>query len=155
MALLVGAQFLTLRTTGPLRHWAQPLAVRTGVVLAAGALAVSALTGHMVFLAIAAPALLAVLAGHFGREGLAFTGGTLTIAVAAGLALAWHAPTLLPSTLRDSWSVTMDNSVTSDFSLQLVSWAALFILPAVVIYQVFSYWVFRRRISSDRVPTPA
>ena len=155
MALLVGALFLTLRTSGPLRDWARPFAARTALLLGIGTLVAAALTGEAVILAIAVPVLPAVVAAHFGREGLAFAGGVLSIAVATGLALAWHAPTLLPSTLAASSSVTMDNAVTSDFSIHVVSWAALFILPAVLIYQIFSYWIFRRRISSARVPTPA
>ncbi|GLY18352.1 cytochrome d ubiquinol oxidase subunit II [Kineosporia rhizophila] len=155
MAVLMGALFLSLRTTGPLRQWSRPLAIRTAGVLAAGALVVSALTGQVVIVLITLPALLAMLAAYFRREGLAFAGGALIIALATTLALAWHAPTLLPSTLDPAWSVTMEKAVVSDFAIELVSWAGLFILPAVFAYQAFSYWIFRRRISSDRVATPA
>ncbi|GAB6902862.1 cytochrome d ubiquinol oxidase subunit II [Kineosporia succinea] len=151
MALLAGALFLSLRTNGPLRDWARDVAVRTGGALAVGALVVAALTGQFVVVLIAVPAALAA-AGAFGRrEGLAFTAGAVTIALATVLGMAWHAPTLLPSTLDPSWSVTMESAVTSDFSLGVISWAALFIMPAVVAYQAFSYWVFRRRLSSARV----
>ncbi|MBT0771859.1 cytochrome d ubiquinol oxidase subunit II [Kineosporia sp. J2-2] len=152
-ALLVGALFLSLRTTGPLRNWARGLAFRVGGVVTAGALVAAALTTEPVVALIAVPALLATVAAHLGREGLAFTGGALTIALATVLGLAWHAPTLLPSTLDPAWSVTMDGAITSDFSLGVISWAALFIMPAVLIYQAFSYWVFRRRITSERVVT--
>ncbi|GAB3268216.1 cytochrome d ubiquinol oxidase subunit II [Kineosporia babensis] len=155
MALLMGAQFLSLRTTGPLREWSRPLALRTAFALAAGSLVVAALTGQVAIVLIMAPALLALLGTYFRREGLAFVGGSLTITAATALAVAWHAPTLLPSSLDPAWSVTMEGAVTSDFSLEVISWAALFIMPAVVVYQAFSYWVFRRRISSERVATPA
>lgn len=153
IAVLLGALFLTLRTTGPLREWSRPVAVRSAVVVAVGALVVAAVAGQPVVAVIAVPAASAALAARFGREALAFTAGGVTVAVSTVAALAGHAPTLLTSTLDPAWSVTIDNAVTSDFSLSLISWAAVFIMPAVVIYQIFSYWVFRRRIGSERIVT--
>ncbi|GLY31754.1 cytochrome d ubiquinol oxidase subunit II [Kineosporia sp. NBRC 101731] len=153
MALLVGALFLSLRTTGPLRDWSRGLAVQAGSVLAVGILAVAALSGQFVVAMLVVPAAGAAAGAQLRREGLAFTAGALTIALATVLGLAWQAPTLVPSTLDATWSITMDSAVTSDFSLELISWAALFIMPAVVIYQAFSYWIFRKRISSARVTT--
>jgi len=151
IALLLGAGFLALRTTGGLRVWARTTVVRSAAALTVGALLVAGVTGTPVIAAIALPAALAAVAGRLGREALAFVGGGLTVAVATVAALAGHAPTLLTSTLDPAWSVTVDSAVTSTFSLNLITWAAVCILPAVVIYQVFSYWVFRQRISSDRV----
>jgi len=33
-----------------------------------------------------------------------------------------------------------------------MTWAAALITPIVVIYQGWSYWVFRARISADAIP---
>jgi cytochrome d ubiquinol oxidase subunit II len=31
--------------------------------------------------------------------------------------------------------------------------AGLIVLPGVVAYQAFSYWIFRQRVASDRIPS--
>jgi len=33
-----------------------------------------------------------------------------------------------------------------------MSWASLTLLPLVLGYQAWSYWVFRKRISADSIP---
>ena len=34
----------------------------------------------------------------------------------------------------------------------LMSWVALLVVPFVLAYQAWSYWVFRRRLSRDHIP---
>jgi cytochrome d ubiquinol oxidase subunit II len=36
--------------------------------------------------------------------------------------------------------------------LKIMSWAALIFAPLVIIYQAWTYWVFRQRISAARIP---
>ena len=38
------------------------------------------------------------------------------------------------------------------YTLKIMSWASLTLLPLVMIYQGWTYWVFRRRISADAIP---
>ena len=33
-----------------------------------------------------------------------------------------------------------------------MTWAALIIAPLVIVYQAWTYWVFRQRISAERIP---
>jgi cytochrome bd ubiquinol oxidase subunit II len=65
--------------------------------------------------------------------------------------LAAHLPVVLPSTLDPAFSLTVDGAAASPGALQLITVAAVVVLPGVVAYQAFSYWVFRRRVASERV----
>lgn len=40
------------------------------------------------------------------------------------------------------------------FVLKIMTWAALVFAPLVVVYQGWTYWVFSKRISADRIPAP-
>jgi cytochrome d ubiquinol oxidase subunit II len=33
-----------------------------------------------------------------------------------------------------------------------MTWAALIFAPLVIAYQGWTYWVFRKRVSADRIP---
>jgi cytochrome bd ubiquinol oxidase subunit II len=148
-ALLQGAAFLGLRTTGPVRVRARRVAVAAA---GAAALVVAVLAG--VAAPVAAPvAALTVVAGVAaarGREGLAF--GAASVAVLGGVvaAFAAHVPVVLPSTLDPRFSLTVAGSAASPAALQVITVAGVLILPGVVAYQAFSYWVFRRRVASGR-----
>jgi cytochrome d ubiquinol oxidase subunit II len=58
----------------------------------------------------------------------------------------------LPSTTDSAYSLTIANTSSSHYTLVIMTWAAAFITPVVVIYQGWSYWVFRQRISTDAIP---
>ena len=58
-------------------------------------------------------------------------------------------PNLLPSTLNADWSVTIYNASSTPYTLKIMSWASLTLLPLVIGYQAWTYWVFRRRITAD------
>ncbi|PWD51641.1 cytochrome d ubiquinol oxidase subunit II [Serinibacter arcticus] len=154
-ALLLGATYLSLRTTGPVRERA-----RSWVAPAAGALALAAMlavatSGLPWWLGAVAVALLGagVLASRRGREGWAFAVVVVLQALVVVALFVRGAPVLLASTLDPAWSITIASAAASDTALTTISWAALFILPGVLVYQALAYWVFRRRVSSDPVPT--
>ncbi len=151
-ALLQGAAFLGLRTTGPVRVRARGVAVATAGLMA---LVLAVLAG--VAAPIAAPvAVLAVVAGVAAarrREGLAF--GAASVAVLGGVVAAFtaHVPVVLPSTLDAAASLTIAGAAASPEALRVITIGGVLILPGVVAYQAFSYWVFRRRVASGRRET--
>ncbi len=148
-ALLQGAAFLGLRTTGPVRVRARRVAVGTA---GAAAVVVAVLAG--VAAPVAAPLVVVVVAAGLAaarrREGLAF--GAASVAVLGGVvaAFAAHAPVLLPSTLDPASSLTVAGAAASPAALEVITVAGVAILPGVLAYQAFSYWVFRRRVASGR-----
>ena len=98
-------------------------------------------------------ALLAILSvGYFlktKREGWAFvmTGITIvfsTISIFLGLF-----PRVMVSSTNPDWSLTVYNASSSAYTLEVMSIVAIIFVPIVLIYQSWTYWVFRKRISRN------
>ena len=107
----------------------------------------------MLCAAVAAALLIAsVLANTRDREGWAFGFGAGTVAFAV-LTL-WFAlfPNVMPSSTNSAWNLTIDNASSTDYTLTIMSWAALVFLPLVLAYQAWTYWIFRKRISTKQIP---
>ncbi len=150
-ALLLGAAFLALRTTGPVHRRARRLSV---ALAAAGGLAALLATARWAP-AFAAAALLGgvTVAARARREGLAFAGAALGVVAAAVAVLTANGDVVLPSTLNPAWSLTRAEAAATGSALRLISVVGVVVLPGVVAYQAFSYWVFRRRVASEREAT--
>ena len=155
-----GAMFLALKTDGDLRHRAGHLSVRVGVAAAVAAVVFLVWTqviaggaASAVLFVVAALALVGGLVEALGgREGWAFTGTFVTIAVAvAGLFVALF-PDVMPSTTSADFSLTTTNASATDYTLTLMTWVAVILTPIVLLYQGWTYWVFRRRIAVHHIP---
>ncbi len=56
-------------------------------------------------------------------------------------------PIVLVSSLNSHWSVTVFNSSSSQYSLQVMKVVALILIPIILVYQLFSHLVFRKRLT--------
>ncbi|NEA35224.1 cytochrome d ubiquinol oxidase subunit II [Streptomyces sp. SID13031] len=154
-----GAIFLALRTTGDLRQRANRLASVAGLVAAvlvvgflAWAHGIRGDAGSMVVAGLAAVAFVAgLVANRVGREGWAFAG--TAVAVALGVASLFVAlfPAVMPSTLDPAWSLTVTNASSSAYTLKVLTVIAGIFTPLVMLYQGWTYWVFRKRVSVEPV----
>ncbi|HUA40920.1 MAG TPA: cytochrome d ubiquinol oxidase subunit II [Streptosporangiaceae bacterium] len=152
---LHGAIFLSLKTDGELRLRARRLAVRiafAAVPLAAAFLIASQLSHGKaatdVTAALAAVILLgAVWAAFRGREGWAFTGTAITLALAVATLFGDLWPRVLPSSTSAAYSLTVANASSSRYTLVVMTWVALIFTPVVLAYQGWTYWVFRKRLT--------
>ena len=52
------------------------------------------------------------------------------------------------SSLNPDWSLTIYNASSSPYTLQVMTIVAVIFVPLVLVYQGWSYWVFRKRIES-------
>lgn len=156
-----GALFLALKTDGDIRHRARALGIKLGLgtaVVAVGFLVwTQVLTGSFGSAALFVGAALALVAGLFaayeGREGWAFIGTFATIGLAvAGLFVALF-PDVMPSSLDAAWSLTTTNASATDYTLKIMTWVAVLFTPIVLMYQGWTYWIFRKRISVHHIPT--
>ncbi|WP_019178825.1 cytochrome d ubiquinol oxidase subunit II [Microbacterium yannicii] len=160
-----GVYFVALKTDGQVAADARRLAAQSGAVTIVVGAAFLAWTVFMAFAQgrelAAATAVLAVMAAVTliaswisnarGREGWAFGFGAATI-VSAVLAL-WFAlfPFVMPSTTALENSLTIENASSTDYTLTIMSWAALIFLPLVLLYQGWTYWIFRKRITRSHI----
>jgi cytochrome d ubiquinol oxidase subunit II len=60
-------------------------------------------------------------------------------------------PVLVPSTTDPAFSLTVAGAASGGYTLQVMSWIALVMLPLVIGYQAWSYWVFRRRVTRAHI----
>lgn len=58
-------------------------------------------------------------------------------------------PRVLVSSLKPEWSLTIYNASSSSYTLGIMSIIALIFVPIVLIYQGWSYWIFRSRVTKD------
>lgn len=156
-----GAMFVALKTDDEIRHRARALAVRLGVAAAAAAVVFLTWTqvrtgdaSSAVAFVLAAVCLLAgVAAAAAGREGWAFLGTFLTIVLAVGGLFLAMFPDVMPSSTDPAFSLTTTNAAATPYTLEIMSWVALVFTPIVIGYQAWTYWVFRKRISTRHIPT--
>jgi cytochrome d ubiquinol oxidase subunit II len=155
-----GLVFITLKTDGELKLRARALASRVGVI--ATALAASFLIWTLIanfsvlgfiLSALAAVSLIAALwVNHIGREGISFSLMVFTIVTAVGSLFAALYPNVLPSTINPAFSLNIDNASSSQYTLTVMTWVAAIMIPFVLAYQSWTYWVFRKRISRKAIP---
>jgi len=162
---LHGAVFLALKTDGDLRARANALVTPVGLaaIVAGGGFlawteAAYRTTGHpgtaATSIALAALAALglagAVAANRGGREGLAFTGNAVAIVAATGALFTALYPRVLPSTISAAYTLTTANASSTAKTLMVMTVVAAIFLPLVLLYQAWTYWVFRNRVSVSR-----
>ena len=58
----------------------------------------------------------------------------------------------MPSTIDPANNLTIANASSTPYTLTLMSWVAVLVVPFVLAYQTWSYWVFRKRLSRDHIP---
>jgi cytochrome d ubiquinol oxidase subunit II len=148
-AVLLGATFLALRTTGPIRRRSRRLAVwvaSSGAVLFA-----AASFGSRMLVVWAAVALVVAVLARAGREAPAFAVAAAGVAGAVVAVFTAHGDVVLRSTLSPAWSLTAGGAAATDSTLRLLTVVGAVVLPGVLVYQAFSYWVFRRRVASERI----
>lgn len=155
-----GAMFVALKTDGDIRHRARALALKLGTVAAVLAVVFLVWTqahtgniGSAVLFVLAALALVAgLLMAARAREGWAFIGTFVTLALAvAGLFVALF-PDVMPTTLADGVSLTTSNASATGYTLKVMTIVAAIFTPCVLAYQAWTYWVFRKRISVQHIP---
>ncbi|MEU6578425.1 cytochrome d ubiquinol oxidase subunit II [Streptomyces sp. NPDC046805] len=157
-----GAVFASLKTAGSIRVRARHLAQKLGVLVILLLLAfltwTQVQTGNprsLVAEVIAVLAVLLALGFNFGqREGRAFiSSGVSVVAFSAMLFLALF-PEVMPSSLNPAWSLTESNAAASPYTLGIITWVAGFATPLILLYQGWTYWVFRKRIGVQHIPAP-
>jgi cytochrome d ubiquinol oxidase subunit II len=155
-ALVHGAAFVALKTDGALRVRARRMALSLLPVglapLVSLALVVqmrsdSEWTWLALFVVVVA-AVGAWLRLEAGREGQAFALLGLVIGAAVLTLFGSLYPNVLPSTVDAAYSLTVAGTASSPYTLTVMTWVAGFGAPAVLVYQGWTYWVFRRRVLS-------
>ncbi len=159
---LHGALFLTLKIEGDMVERARRVATRVGLVTIPVVLVLALLTyvntdlftkagAAVVFVGSAVFLVLAWLLLKSGRNGWAFIANGLTI-VCFTVAMFWGLfPRVMVSNLNPDWSLTIYNASSSPYTLKVMTVVALTMVPIVLLYQAWTYWVFRHRVTDKHL----
>src|SRR6516225_6218524 len=165
---LHGATFLTLKTTDEMHERSQQLARRIAPFTGA------AVVGFIIWTHVTYSSkfflnpveLLAVLAAvaavwlvYENRAGFAFAATTITIASCIVAIFVGLYPNVMVSSTKAAYNLTVDNTASGGYSLKIMTVVVIILLPVVLAYQAWSYYVFRRRVSKQEFepqpPSPA
>jgi cytochrome d ubiquinol oxidase subunit II len=162
-----GALFLTLRTTGELRDRAERATRRLAIpaVLVTAAFLVWTVVVAMdrnekdlfppVLPAILGIAALVLAAAFFfrGRNGRAFAMTALGVIAAVATLFTSLYPRIMVSDPDFGNSLTVESASSSPYALKVMTIAALILVPIVLLYQGWTYYVFRRRLGGETTVT--
>lgn len=159
---LYGAIFITLKTDGEIRQKAHALAGKLWIVSVIVMAALLVFTyfetdileklgvnpGVVPIVGMAAM----LVAGYFihkRMEGWSFI--LVAVGIVSTLATMFLIlyPRVMISSLDPAYSLTITNASSSPYTLQVMTIVTLIFLPVVLVYQAWSYWVFRKRLTVE------
>lgn len=157
--ILQGALFLTLKTGEDLPERARQAGLRAGSTAAVVFLLLVLLSYSQTDISsrpLAAMALWGALATlvlawwllRSRRYGGAFVLNGLTIILSTAALFGGLFPRVMVSSLNPEWSLTIYRASSSPYTLKVMTIVALTLVPVVLIYQAWTYWVFRQRVKA-------
>jgi cytochrome d ubiquinol oxidase subunit II len=154
-----GAVFLNLKSEDPIRTRALAVTKRVGPAATILVLlfVVTTYTSTDAFSRLGAnPGLVPILALgslltagaliHREKMGWAFVMTCATLAFSTATIFLALYPRVMVSSLNPDWSLTIYNASSTPYTLKVMSVVALVFVPLVLVYQGWTYWVFRHRI---------
>jgi cytochrome bd ubiquinol oxidase subunit II len=155
---LHGATFLCLKTTDDMRQRSGRLARRiapftaafvVGFVIWTHVIHTTAFFLNPIELLAVLAVLTAVWLVYDNRAGFAFAATTVTIASCIVAIFVGLYPNVMVSTTNAAYNLTVHNTASANYTLKVMTVIAVIILPVVLAYQTWSYYVFRKRVSKQ------
>jgi cytochrome d ubiquinol oxidase subunit II len=85
------------------------------------------------------------------NDGWAFTASAVAIAAMVGSIFIDLCPNVMVSSTNAAYNLTVNNSASGSYALKVITIVAVVFFPIVLIYEGWSFHVFRRRV---KVPPP-
>lgn len=153
-----GALYLSLKTGGEVEQRAKSTAKELGVFTMASLIILAVLTFIQTDLyesrVSLAAALLAIIFEGLGwylivknSSVKAFISSGLSIALGVASLFLGLFPRVIVSSISPEFNLTIYNASSSAYTLSLMTKVALIFVPIVLAYQVWTYWIFRKRVS--------
>jgi len=83
------------------------------------------------------------------RDGWSFTLTSVSVVFSTVTLFIALFPRVMVSSLDPAWSLTIYNASSSPYTLKVMSIVAGLLVPLVLVYQGWSYWIFRQRITTE------
>jgi cytochrome d ubiquinol oxidase subunit II len=153
-----GTVYLCLKTTGVLYGKARRMVSNVwvwafvfAVIFQAATIFYTDIMSKPGLILVSILAVLAVVVAYLfvraRHNGLAFLLTAFAIVLMAAQQFLILFPRLMVSSLNPEWSLTIMNAASGPTTLSIMSIVALIFVPIVLIYQGWTYWVFRKRLT--------
>jgi cytochrome d ubiquinol oxidase subunit II len=155
LCLTHGATFLALKVDGDVRDRARTVARRTAPFTAIAVLVFMLWTedvtgrgvipGLVPLVGILAAAATALVVRR-GADGWGFTATTVAMAATISTIFLSLYPNVMVSSSGSQFDLTVANTASSSYALTVMTIVAVIFFPLVLVYQGWTYYVFRRRL---------
>lgn len=166
LTYLHGLNYIALKTVGAIRERARNYAEFLYWVLYAGLVVFALLlffetdffTVHplgtsLTVLAIVAFALLGHGATFKGNEMLAFVSSGLTMVALVALIFIGMFPRVMISSISPKFDLLIQSASSTPYTLTVMTIATVCLLPFILAYTIWAYWIFRKRIALPVIQT--
>lgn len=85
------------------------------------------------------------------RNGWAFVFSGLTLVSLVALLFSGLFPRLMISSISSQYDLMIKSASSSNYTLIVMTIATLVLVPCILVYTAFAYWIFRKRIEMQRV----
>lgn len=165
LTYLHGINYIALKTTGPIQERAQNYAKFLYWILYAGevvfALLLIFMTDFMSVHPVGTIVMLVLIVGFSvlahaevfaGHELVAFISSGLTLVALVALIFIGLFPRVLISSISPQYDLLISNASSTGYTLTVMTIATCCLLPFVLAYTIWAYWIFRKRIEMPAIP---
>ncbi|MBM6754687.1 cytochrome d ubiquinol oxidase subunit II [Lactobacillus alvi] len=167
LTYLHGLNYIALKTVGQMRETAKNFAKALYYVLYVGLIVFALLlifqtdffsvhpfgTGITVAL-IVVFAILAHVALFKDNEVMAFISSGLTMVSLVAMIFVGLFPRVMISSIKPSYDLLINSASSTPYTLTVMTIATVCLLPFILAYTIWAYWIFRKRIAMPTVDKP-
>ena len=95
--------------------------------------------------------IVSVLSSKTKKSGIAFITIGVAIALTTATVFTGLFPNIMISTLNPEWSLTIYNASSTPYTLRLMTIIAFSLVPIVLIYQAWSFYIYKKRVTKDHL----
>lgn len=164
LTYLHGLNYITLKTSGPVSSRAQNFAQALYWVLYLGEvvfallllfqtdfLAVHPIATLVCLVLVVAFSIYAHAAAFQDRQGHAFAASGLTLVSLVALLFCGLFPRVMISSISNKYDLMIQSASSSNYTLIVMTIATVILVPCVLAYTIWAYWIFRKRIAMPRI----
>lgn len=157
-----GSVFISLKTTGELMKNANALGKKLGIgslilwafVVVYSAIAIDGATKVPVIVSVVLATVALGASVYFTTKekvGKAMIANCVTVLTVVSALFTALFPNVMVSSLDTAYNLTVSNASSSPYTLKVMTVVALTLVPVVLVYQGWTYWVFKKRVTGDKL----
>jgi cytochrome d ubiquinol oxidase subunit II len=149
LCALHGAAFLALKTEGPVRRRSRTVGLRVWLATLVASVVFAAWSPSVLSVLAAVAVLAAGALLRAGREGWAFSATAAAMAATLSSLFVDLFPNVLISSTDAAYNLTVSGAASGSYALKVMTVAAAVFVPLVLLYQAWTYRVFRARVQDS------